>query len=193
VVGGAPDDSQARVVYVPSLCRERIGRQPVERDEGGERRARALPSLVSSACVSDLGLELVHDVALFVLREGRTLVLLDANPVPPTPAPQPTPVRVQVGIDAAIVANHLVCVRSTAADGTVTTSRFLAAPTLAGLTGLSARLADYPQVQAVVEPTSMTWLPLAIALDRCGGRLACSGPGTPPGYAARSPARTSPT
>ncbi len=111
-----------------------------------------------------------------MLDEGRTLVLLDANPVPPADVTSSgAPLRVQVGIDAAIVANHSVCLRSTAVDGTVTTRRFTVPPTLAGLAGLSTRLAEYPQVQAVVEPTSMTWLPLAIALDRSGGRLCLLG------------------
>jgi hypothetical protein len=114
-------------------------------------------------------------VELFVLDERRTLVLLDANPVPPADvASSGAAVRVQVGIDAAIVANHAVCLRSTAVDGSVTTRRFPVPPTLAGLAGLSTRLAEYPH-QAVVEPTSMTWLPLAIALDRSGGQLCLLG------------------
>jgi transposase len=110
-------------------------------------------------------------------------VLLDANPAAevhapvevPAEVPVAGPVRVQVGIDAAITANDHVCVRQIGLDGTVTTSRFRVAPTLAGLTGLSGRLAAYPGVVAVAEPTSMTWLPLAVALDRSGGQLTLLG------------------
>jgi hypothetical protein len=50
------------------------------------------------------------------------------------------PVRVQVGIDAAVVANHHVCVRAIGVDGRERTERFLAAPTLAGLALLTRRL-----------------------------------------------------
>ena len=84
-------------------------------------------------------------------------------------------VRVQVGIDAAITAKHQIAVRETAADGSVVTQRFVAAPTLAGLTSLSQRLAKYPGVVAVAEPTSMAWLPLALSLEAGGGRLALIG------------------
>jgi hypothetical protein len=51
---------------------------------------------------------------------------------------------VQVGIDAAIVAQHHVCVREIDAHGRVSTQRFQVRPTLAGLTALSRRLAAYP-------------------------------------------------
>jgi hypothetical protein len=57
----------------------------------------------------------------------------------------------------------------------VSTSRFLVPPTLTGL-GMSAeRLAAVPDVLAVAEPTSMTWLPLGIAVERAGGRLSLLG------------------
>jgi transposase len=52
---------------------------------------------------------------------------------------------------------------------------FVVPPTLAGMATLSKRLAAYPGVVAVAEPTSMTWLPLAIALGDAGGRLALVG------------------
>ncbi len=85
-------------------------------------------------------------------------MLLDANPVPlAAPSPAGPPVRVQIGIDAAITANHHVAVRRVSADGTATTTRFMVAPTLAGLKTLSGRLADCPGALAVAEPTSMTW------------------------------------
>jgi transposase len=84
-------------------------------------------------------------------------------------------VRVQVGIDAAVVANHHVCVRETLADGRVRLSRFTAPPTLAGLDILSDRLSAYPGVVAVAEPTSMTWLALSIALRQGGGDLSLLG------------------
>src|SRR3954447_6954174 len=47
--------------------------------------------------------------------------------------------------------------------------------TLSGLSLLSRRLAPYPGVVAVVEPTSMTWLSLAVTLENNGGRLALVG------------------
>ena len=78
-------------------------------------------------------------------------------------------VRVQVGIDAAVVANHHVCVREILPDGQVRLSRFTTPPTLAGLDMLIGRLSAYPGVVAVAEPTSMTWLALSIAMRRSGG------------------------
>ena len=83
--------------------------------------------------------------------------------------------RVQVGIDAAVVANHHVCVREFAADGQVSVSRFQVPPTLAGLRTLTKRLSPYPGVLAVAEPTSMTWLGLAVALQDAGADLALVG------------------
>ena len=85
------------------------------------------------------------------------------------------PVRVSVGIDAAITAKHHVAVRETAVDGSVTMRRFVVPPTLAGLSQLTRRLARYPGVVAVAEPTSMTWLSLALSLEAGGGRLALVG------------------
>jgi len=86
-----------------------------------------------------------------------------------------SPVRVQVGIDAAVVANHHVCVREILPDGQVRLSRFTAPPTLAGLAMLSDRLRGFPGVVAVAEPTSMTWLALSIAMHRGGGDLSLLG------------------
>lgn len=97
---------------------------------------------------------------------------VNANPVRSAVAP---PVRVQVGIDAAITANHHVCVRRVGFDGVVEASRFLVPPTLAGLRMLSERLSAYPGVLVVAEPTSMTWLPLAVAVEQAGGRLSLVG------------------
>jgi hypothetical protein len=57
---------------------------------------------------------------------------------------------------------------------------------------LTEQLAEYPGVVAVAEPTSMSWLPLAAAVDEAGGTLALLGPDMRPGYVGRSPARTSP-
>jgi hypothetical protein len=101
-------------------------------------------------------------------------VLVETNSEPVTPAGL-TGVRVQVGIDAAITSNHHVCVRQVGADGAVVTSRFVVPPTLAGLSRLTTRLADYPGVVAVAEPTSMSWLPLAAALTEASGQLALIG------------------
>lgn len=111
-------------------------------------------------------------VELFMASEGRTLVQLDANPVDPALAPT---VRLRVGIDAAITANHHMCLRRVGPDGAASTSRFLVPPTLAGLGLLSDRLAAFPDVMAVAEPTSMSWLPLAVAVEQAGGRLSLVG------------------
>jgi hypothetical protein len=85
------------------------------------------------------------------------------------------PRLVRVGIDAAIVAQHEVCIRATDADGRVRTDRFHVQPTLAGLQALSNRLAEMPGVVAVAEPTSMTWLGLSVALRDAGCDLSLLG------------------
>ncbi len=83
---------------------------------------------------------------------------------------------VAVGIDAAVVANHHVVVRRPVAGGPgQVVEDFVVPPTLSGMATLSKRLAVYPGVVAVAEPTSMTWLPLAIALGDAGGRVALVG------------------
>lgn len=87
----------------------------------------------------------------------------------------PPPVRVQIGIDAAVVANHHVCVREYTAEGQVRSSRFVVPPTIEGLTRLGEGLAPYPGVVAVAEPTSMTWLGLSVGLRRAGVDLALVG------------------
>jgi transposase len=89
--------------------------------------------------------------------------------------PVDAPLRVQVGIDAAVTANHHVSVRMLDGDGREHTDRFLVAPTLSGLASLTRRLAPYPGAVAVVEPTSMTWLSLSIAVSQAGGELALLG------------------
>jgi hypothetical protein len=88
-----------------------------------------------------------------------------------------------------------VGVRQLGPDGGPVTSRFTVPPTLAGLSTLTYRLAEYPGAVAVAvaEPTSMTWLPLARALTDAGARLSMLGSR----HAARlrvgrSAARTSP-
>jgi hypothetical protein len=82
---------------------------------------------------------------------------------------------VRVGIDAAIVAQHEVCIRATDAQGRVRIERFRVQPTLAGLRSLSNRLAEMPGVIAVAEPTSMTWLGLSVALRDAGCDLSLLG------------------
>lgn len=83
---------------------------------------------------------------------------------------------VAVGIDAAVVANHHVVVRRPVAGAAgEVVDDFVVPPTLSGMATLSKRLAVYPGVMAVAEPTSMTWLPLAIALGEAGGSLALVG------------------
>jgi transposase len=83
--------------------------------------------------------------------------------------------RVQVGIDAAVVAHHHVCVREHRAGGQVNVVRFQVPPTLTGLQTLTTKLSPYPGVLAVAEPTSMTWLGLAVALHDAGADLALVG------------------
>ena len=80
---------------------------------------------------------------------------------------EPASARVQVGIDAAVVADHHVTIRSTLLDGQVQLSRFHVPPTIAGLARLGERLSCFPGVVAVAEPTSMTWLGLLVALQPC--------------------------
>jgi transposase len=83
---------------------------------------------------------------------------------------------VAIGIDAAVVADHHVMVRrrDTRGPGTVL-EEFKVAPTLAGMGRLTKRLSAYPAAVAVVEPTSMTWLPLALSLDAAGCSMAVLG------------------
>jgi transposase len=85
------------------------------------------------------------------------------------------PRLVRVGIDAAVVAQHEVCIRTTEADGRVKTDRFRVQPTLTGLRSLAGRLAETPGVLAVAEPTSMTWLGLSVALRDAGCDLSLLG------------------
>ena len=100
---------------------------------------------------------------------GGTLVFV--HPTDPALA------RVQVGIDAAVVADHHVTIRATLSDGQVQLSRFHRPPTIAGLSRLGERLSVFPGagVVAVAEPTSMTWLGLHVALQRAGCDLSLVG------------------
>jgi transposase len=93
----------------------------------------------------------------------RTLVPLEANPV-------------AIGIDAAVVANHHVVVRRSSTSGAGETLEDLVVPpTLAGMEILTERAFAMAGVMAVAEPTSMTWLALAVALRNAGGDLALVG------------------
>lgn len=98
-------------------------------------------------------------------------MLIEANAAPAVAVSR----RVQIGIDAAITSNHHVCVRQVGADGVVLTSRFTVPPTLAGLSVLTKRLAEHPAAVAVAEPTSMSWLPLAVAVSEAGSQLCLLG------------------
>jgi hypothetical protein len=85
------------------------------------------------------------------------------------------PRLVRVGIDAAVVAQHEVCVRATALRvGSGRTGSGCSRPWL-GLRSLSNRLAEMPGVIAVAEPTSMTWLGLSVALAEAGCGLSLLG------------------
>ena len=83
---------------------------------------------------------------------------------------------VAIGIDAAVVADHHVMVRRREAQGPGTIiEEFKVPPTLAGMERLAKRLSAYPRAVAVAEPTSMTWLPLALALEQAGCSFALVG------------------
>jgi hypothetical protein len=83
---------------------------------------------------------------------------------------------VAIGIDAAVVADHHVMVRQRDAQGPGTVlEEFTVAPTLVGMERLAKKLSAYPGAVAVAEPTSMTWLPLALALDEAGCSFALVG------------------
>jgi transposase len=83
---------------------------------------------------------------------------------------------VAIGIDAAAVADHHVMVRRREAQGRGTVvEEFRVSPTLAGMQRLTKKLSAYPGAVAVAEPTSMTWLPLALALEDAGCSFALIG------------------
>lgn len=98
--------------------------------------------------------------------EGRTCV--PDNHIPePTPSP-PQQGRTLAGIDAAITACHHLAIRS---EGSHEAKRSSVQPTLEGLRILTKPPAGYDNIEAAVEPTSMTWLPLAIAVESAGGTM----------------------
>ena len=83
---------------------------------------------------------------------------------------------VAVGLDAAVVANHHVIVRRPSLGGAgEVVANFVVAPTVRGMDTLSKRLAPFAPTMVVAEPTSMTWLPLSIALERAGCSLGLVG------------------
>ncbi len=134
VAGGAPDDSQARVAYVPTAG--------VGRDWETTRRARRVVSgapgsrrwLAPRAWAASA--ELVHDVELFVLEKGGGPSCSSTRSVPPTDVTSSrAPVRVQDDIDAAIGAVP-VCVQRPV-DVNVIINWLVVPPTLAGLSALS--------------------------------------------------------
>jgi transposase len=67
-----------------------------------------------------------------------------------------------IGIDTAVVADHRVAVRGSARED------FAVPPTLAGMTTLTARLAEYAPALVVAEPTGMTWLAVGHAVQAAG-------------------------
>jgi len=91
-------------------------------------------------------------------------------------APHEGTATVAIGIDAAVVANHHIVVRRPEAGraGEIVDD-FTAGPTLTGLDTLAKRLSKWPGALAVAEPTSMTWLPLAVTLGQAGVDLALVG------------------
>ena len=94
---------------------------------------------------------------------------------------------VAIGIDAAVVADHHVMVRRRDARGPGTVlEEFRVAPTLVGMERLSKKLSVYPGALAVAEPTSMTWLPLALTLKQAGCSFASWATAMQVGCGARS-------
>lgn len=80
--------------------------------------------------------------------------------------------RTLVGIDAAITACHHIAIRD---DVGARSIRFSVEPTLAGLRTLTDKLSGYDDIDATVEPTSMTWLPLTIAVENAGDTMHMAG------------------
>ena len=87
----------------------------------------------------------------------------------------PAVARVQVGIDAAVVADHQVTIRETMSDGQVRCPGSTSPRRSRACPVLSERLAACPGVVAVAEPTCMTWLGLHVALQRAGCDLCLVG------------------
>ncbi len=73
---------------------------------------------------------------------------------------------VSIGVDAAVVADHVVAVR-----GEGVREDFRVAPTLAGLARLTERLTPYAGSLVVAEPTAGSWFPLAAAVADAGCRI----------------------
>lgn len=67
-----------------------------------------------------------------------------------------------IGIDTAVVADHRVAVRGARPED------FAVAPTLAGMSLLTRRLAEHAPGLVVVEPTGMTWLAVGHAVQAAG-------------------------
>ncbi len=83
---------------------------------------------------------------------------------------------VAIGIDAEVVANlHIVVRRPHTGSAGEVVDDFVAAPTFPGMDSLTKRLAKWPGTLAMAERTSMTWLPLAVALRASGVELALVG------------------
>jgi hypothetical protein len=118
-IAGAPDHPQARAASVAAVARGRECRETARERVSGTRglsRRHELPR--------DQLWRVVTSGEFLVSTGERALVLLDASPVPPAAprsAPSPT-TRVQVGMDAAITANHQVAVRRVGVDRTATTN-----------------------------------------------------------------------
>src|SRR6478609_7562697 len=151
----APDHPQAREHATGSCC-----------FVSGSAGGGFLRWLVGPPVVVSTHRSLASDGRALRRCEGRTLVPVQSSDPPRL---------VRVGIDAAVVAQHEVCVRVTEPDGRVRVDRFHVPPTLSGLRTLTRRLAETPGVMAVAEPTSMTWLGLSVALRDAGCDLSLLG------------------
>jgi hypothetical protein len=71
---------------------------------------------------------------------------------------------VTVWIDAAIVAQHEVCIRATDVEGCVRTDRFRVQPALAGMRSGQPASRDAGRDRGRAGQTSMTWLGLSVGL-----------------------------
>jgi hypothetical protein len=106
---------EAMLTYAKQMPIAPLARLAREHDSEGKTPGRLRHRRRHPDAAAHLAVEGGHvrgDGESLVSTGGRALVLLDANPVPPAAPPSaPSPTgRVQVGIDAAITANHHMAV-----------------------------------------------------------------------------------
>ena len=99
----------------------------------------------------------------YSMRKGRTIMQDQDKPA--------GLVRAAAGIDAAITARHHIAFREFFDDGTEHLSRFTLTRHWPGWTVCPSGWPPFRPLTAVVEPTSMTWLALTLAVERAGGEM----------------------